>query len=137
MITVFKKVLLTAICMLFVQSVCAEDKTSGSTNNLTANDATVTVSEEATPAQVAEALTSQKFLLTYKVNGRVYYQRSVPFGTIIKAIDAPIKEGFVFSGWTGAPATMPAQNIEINGSLVAANEATKQPVQQTELLAKK
>ena len=136
MITVFKKVLLTAVCMLFVQSVCAEEKSSDNTNNLTAKDATVTVSENATPAEVSEALSSQKFLLTYKVNGRVYYQRAITFGTIIQAIDAPVKDGFVFTGWTGTPATMPAQNVVVNGSLVAENEAT-QSVQQTELLANK
>ena len=48
--------------------------------------------------------------------------------------NAPVKEGFVFTGWNGSPATMPAQNVVINGSLVAAN--AEQPTQ-SELLAKK
>ncbi|MBO7618130.1 MAG: hypothetical protein J6T22_13105 [Bacteroidales bacterium] len=52
----------------------------------------------------------------------------------MQSIDAPVKEGFVFTGWNGSPATMPAQNVVINGSLVAAN--AEQPTQ-SELLAKK
>ena len=124
-----------AVCVLSVEIVCAEQNGAEPvTNNLATTEANVAQQSQQTPAEVAKELSNQKFLLTYKINGRVYYQRSVAFGTIIKLEDAPVKEGFEFTGWEGAPATMPAQNVVINGSLVAASEV--QPTQ-SELLAKK
>ncbi len=135
MINVFKKVLLTAACVLFVQFTCAQENGAEPvTTNHASSEATVVTTSDQAATVVAQELVNQKFLVTYKVNGRVYYQRSVPFGTIIETVAAPVKEGFVFSGWKDAPATMPAQNVVITGSLVAATE--EQPTQ-SELLAKK
>jgi uncharacterized repeat protein (TIGR02543 family) len=133
MINVFKKVLMTTACVLFIATVSAQDK-SAEESNAPVNETSVAAESAVDPAALSAELSSQKFLLTYKLNGRVYYERSVAFGTVIQTIDAPVKEGFVFTGWNGSPATMPAQNVVINGSLVAAN--AEQPTQ-SELLAKK
>lgn len=134
MINVFKKVLMTTACVLFISAVSAQEKSADEVSNAPVNETAVASEATMDPAALSAELASQKFLLTYKVNGRVYYQRSVAFGTVIQSIDAPVKEGFVFTGWNGSPATMPAQNVVINGSLVAAN--AEQPTQ-SELLAKK
>ena len=121
-------------CVLFISTVSAQDKSAEEVSNAPVNETSVAAESAVDPAALSAELSSQKFLLTYKLNGRVYYQRSVAFGTVIQTIDAPVKEGFVFTGWNGSPATMPAQNVVINGSLVAAN--AEQPTQ-SELLAKK
>jgi len=57
-----------------------------------------------------------KYLLTYKVDGEIYHQDSVAFGTAIVLIDEPFQDGKTFSGWKGAPETMPAHDVTIVGS---------------------
>ena len=94
MINVFKKVLMTTACVLFITTVSAQDK-SAEESNAPVNETSVAAESAVDPAALSAELSSQKFLLTYKLNGRVYYQRSVAFGTVIQTIDAPVKEGFV------------------------------------------
>jgi uncharacterized repeat protein (TIGR02543 family) len=57
--------------------------------------------------------------ITYMVDGEVYKVVSTAYGTAITLIDAPVKTGYQFSGWSTAPATMPANDIEITGTFVA------------------
>jgi len=38
------------------------------------------------------------------------------YGATITTVAAPTKEGYTFSGWSSAPATMPAKNVEITGT---------------------
>ena len=56
------------------------------------------------------------YTLTYKVDGAVYKTETVAYGTTITPIAAPTKEGHTFSGWSEIPATMPANDIVIEGS---------------------
>ena len=58
------------------------------------------------------------FLITYEVDGEVVRVDSVKYGDAINLMEAPSKEGFVFSGWSGYPEnlTMPAADIVISGS---------------------
>ena len=60
-----------------------------------------------------------KYLLTYKVDGEIYLQDSVAYGSSIVLIDEPVIEGKTFSGWKGAPETMPAHDVTIVGSFNA------------------
>ena len=53
----------------------------------------------------------------YKVDGEEYKVVPVVYGSEITLIDAPVKEGHTFSGWSEAPATMPAEDIVIEGNL--------------------
>jgi uncharacterized repeat protein (TIGR02543 family) len=59
------------------------------------------------------------YLLTYLVDGEVYATDSVAYGTTIKLIEEPKKEGYTFSGWKGAPETMPAKDVTVTGTFLA------------------
>ena len=54
--------------------------------------------------------------VTYRVDGEIYETQLVALGDTIPTIDEPTKEGYTFSGWSEAPETMPAHDIEITGS---------------------
>ena len=54
--------------------------------------------------------------VTYKIDGEVYATYSVECFSEIPMPDTPTKEGHTFSGWSEAPETMPANDIEITGS---------------------
>jgi hypothetical protein len=57
-----------------------------------------------------------KYKLNYLVNGVVFATDSIAYGSAITLIDTPVKEGHTFSGWSEAPATMPAEDIVVEGS---------------------
>jgi hypothetical protein len=52
----------------------------------------------------------------YKVDGEEYKVIPLAYGSEIILIDAPVKDGHTFSGWSEAPATMPAEDVVIEGS---------------------
>ena len=56
------------------------------------------------------------YKVVYKVDGEEYKAETVVYGTAITLIDEPTKEGHTFSGWSEAPATMPANDIVIEGT---------------------
>ena len=56
------------------------------------------------------------YTITYKVDGEEYKTVNVVFGEKVELIDVPTKEGHTFSGWSEAPAIMPANDITIKGS---------------------
>lgn len=56
------------------------------------------------------------FVITYMLDGQVYTTSKVEFGTAVTAIESPVKEGYTFSGWSGVPATMPAEAVTVTGS---------------------
>ena len=60
--------------------------------------------------------TVNKYQLTYKVDGEVYATDSIAYGAAIEPAAEPTKEGHTFSGWSDIPATMPAEDIIIEGS---------------------
>ena len=59
---------------------------------------------------------ADKFMITYIVDGEVYATDSVAYGSEIVLIDEPAKEGYTFSGWSEVPATMPAEDITVEGT---------------------
>ncbi len=59
---------------------------------------------------------SGKYILTYKVDGKVYKQYEVAYGTTITPEPAPTKEGYIFSGWSEIPTTMPARDVTVTGT---------------------
>ena len=65
---------------------------------------------------VEGSFTVNSYLLTYKVDGKIYATDSIKYGSTITPIEAPTKEGHTFSGWSEIPATMPANDIVIEGS---------------------
>ncbi|MBR5147093.1 MAG: leucine-rich repeat protein [Bacteroidales bacterium] len=58
------------------------------------------------------------YTITYIVDGEVYATDSLTYGSEIVLRDEPTKEGYTFSGWSEAPETMPAEDIEITGSFI-------------------
>ncbi len=68
---------------------------------------------------VSGTFSADLYTITYKVDGEVYQTVNMAAGETIVLIDAPIKEGYTFSGWSTAPATMPSRNLTINGLFTA------------------
>ena len=56
------------------------------------------------------------YTITYMVDGEVYYQESLEYGSVIVVPDAPTKEGYTFSGWGDVADTMPANDVIILGT---------------------
>ena len=72
---------------------------------------------------ITGSYTVNNYNVVYKVDGTVYQTVSVAYGSPITLITAPEKEGFTFSGWSPAPSTMPANDIEITGTFVSSGIA--------------
>ena len=65
---------------------------------------------------VTGSFTINKYKLTYKVDGETYKTMSIDYGTNITAEAEPVKEGYMFSGWSEIPTTMPAKDVIITGT---------------------
>ena len=71
------------------------------------------------PATDADMLTlSIMYTLKYTVDGETYKAYEMEHGTIITPEDAPIKEGYTFSGWSEIPTTMPDNDVTITGHFI-------------------
>ena len=55
------------------------------------------------------------YTVTYIVDGEVYKTETVAYGSEVVLVENPTKEGHTFSGWSEAPATMPAEDVVIEG----------------------
>ncbi|MBR3520392.1 MAG: BspA family leucine-rich repeat surface protein [Paludibacteraceae bacterium] len=62
--------------------------------------------------------TVNDYVLTYKVDDKVYQKDTIAFGDTITPIAGPAKKGYTFDGWVGLPETMPAENITVTGLYV-------------------
>ena len=60
-----------------------------------------------------------KYKLKYTVDGEEYKSSEVDYGTAITPEEAPVKEGYTFSGWSEIPETMPANDVTITGTFTA------------------
>ncbi|MCR5366135.1 MAG: leucine-rich repeat protein, partial [Prevotella sp.] len=56
------------------------------------------------------------YKLTYLVDGEVYKTYLHEKGISIPVEEAPIKEGYSFSGWSEIPSVMPDHDVEVTGS---------------------
>ncbi len=61
-------------------------------------------------------LTAKFFKVFFKIDGELFKTMEVAYGNKIQAPDAPVKEGYSFDGWIDLPETMPAHDIETNGT---------------------
>ena len=80
---------------------------------------TEVVVPETVPAEnvtIKATWTINSYKLTYKVDGSVYKEYTLNYGNAITPEAEPTKEGYTFSGWSEIPSTMPAHNVEVNGS---------------------
>ena len=58
------------------------------------------------------------YAINYIVDNEPFATDSIAYGTIIELREEPIKEGYKFSGWSEAPETMPAHDVEIYGNFI-------------------
>ena len=65
---------------------------------------------------VEGSYTANSYTLTFKVGKEVISVESLAYGAVIEIPTAPTKEGYTFGGWGDVPATMPAENLVIEGS---------------------
>ncbi|MBQ4525896.1 MAG: InlB B-repeat-containing protein [Bacteroidaceae bacterium] len=78
------------------------------------------------PAQdltVTGSFTVNSYTITYKVDGEVYATEEVAYGEVIVLKEAPEKDGYIFSGWSEVPETMPAEDLEVTGSFASSIKA--------------
>ena len=66
---------------------------------------------------VTGSITLNKYKLTYLLDGQTYKEYEIEFGASITPEAEPAKEGFLFSGWSDIPESMPAHDVEITGTL--------------------
>lgn len=62
--------------------------------------------------------TIDKYTLTYVVDGYIYRESQLDYGSPIVPESAPVKDGYTFFGWDNIPQTMPAENIVVTGTLL-------------------
>lgn len=59
-----------------------------------------------------------KYALVYYIDNEKYRTDSVAYGETIVLVSDPVKDGYVFSGWSDVPETMPAYDIRVDGSFI-------------------
>ena len=79
----------------------------------TDNPRTVTVDAD---INLAAEFGVNTYKLVYNVDGNLYKEYEINYGTAITAEAYPEKEGHTFSGWEGIPETMPAHDVTVNGT---------------------
>jgi uncharacterized repeat protein (TIGR02543 family) len=57
-----------------------------------------------------------KYKLTYILDGEVYEEQMVEYGTSINPIEVELEEGKTFEGWQEVPETMPANDVVVYGT---------------------
>ena len=62
--------------------------------------------------------TAVKYALIYILDGVEYRRKEYKKGEEIIPLQDPEKEGYVFSGWSDIPTTMPATYVIVNGSFI-------------------
>ena len=59
------------------------------------------------------------YTITYVVDGETYKTDSWQYGATVYAAQEPTKDDHFFSGWTGVPETMPAEDITVYGTFTS------------------
>ena len=59
---------------------------------------------------------ADKYKLIYIIDGENYKTYEIEEGTSITPEPAPTKEGYIFSGWSEIPETMPAHDVTVAGT---------------------
>ena len=67
--------------------------------------------------EITGTFSINSYTLTYLLNGEEYKKETVVYGTPLTPEPALQKEGYTFSGWSEIPATMPAHDVTVTGTL--------------------
>ena len=70
----------------------------------------------ASDVEIVGTFAINTYKVTYLVDGDEYETSTLTYGSAIELIAEPTKEGYTFSGWSEAPSTMPASDVEIVGT---------------------
>lgn len=70
---------------------------------------------------------TNKYTITYKVDGKAYKTYELKYGSTIIPESDPVKEGYEFSGWSEIPEEMPAEDIVITGTFTKILEKLADP----------
>lgn len=62
------------------------------------------------------SFTINKYKLTYLVDEEVYKSYELEYGQTITPEAEPTKQGYLFSGWSEIPSTMPAHDVTVRGT---------------------
>ena len=73
----------------------------------------------ASDVTITGSFTINKYKLTYTLDGEEYKTAEVDYGTALTPEEAPVKEGYTFSGWSEIPETMPANDVTVTGTFTA------------------
>ena len=60
----------------------------------------------------------ETYTLTYVVDDEVYATYKIAEGGEITLPETPVREGYIFSGWSEIPEVMPAENVTVTGSFI-------------------
>ena len=60
----------------------------------------------------------QSYTVTFVIDDEVYATYEVVEGCEITLPETPVREGYLFSGWSEIPAVMPAEDVTITGSFI-------------------
>ena len=63
-----------------------------------------------------------EYNVIYIVDGEEYARVEVAYGEAIEVAEAPVKDGYEFSGWSQVPETMPAEDVYVYGTFQAVAE---------------
>ena len=66
--------------------------------------------------EVTGTFSINSYKAVFKIGDEIIDTKTIVFGDAVTAPEAPAKEGHTFAGWQDVPATMPAHDIEIQGS---------------------
>jgi len=70
----------------------------------------------ASDVTIIGSFTVNKYKLTYTLDGKEYKTAEVDYGTALTPEEAPVKEGYTFSGWSDIPESMPANDVTVTGT---------------------
>ena len=70
----------------------------------------------ASDVTITGSFTVNKYKLTYTLDGEEYKTAEADYGTALTPEEAPVKEGYTFSGWSEIPETMPANDVTVTGT---------------------
>jgi len=87
-----------------------EDVTAQVENNV------YTIASLASDVNAVASFKPATYVATFMIDGQVIEEKPFAYGATIEAPVAPAKEGHTFAGWSNLPATMPGENITVNGS---------------------
>ena len=72
------------------------------------------------------------YTLTYLLDGETYKTETLEYGATITAVADPVEEGYTFSGWSEIPATMPAKDVVVTGTMIKDDETVHPDYSQTD-----